>query len=62
MILLHLFLFLSIFKFLNFYNDNISSFEKLLKKDNSFSVQHMNTQSSTIELFKIKYNISNRTM
>ena len=62
MILLHLFLFLSIFKFLNFYNDNISSFEKLLKKDNSFSVQHMNTQSSTIELFKIKYNILNRTM
>ena len=62
MILLHLFLFISFFKFLNFYNDNISSFEKLLKKDNSFSVQHMNTQSSTIELFKIKYNISNRTM
>ena len=44
------------------YKDNISSFEELLKKDKSFCIHHRNIQSLTIELFKVKNNLSNRIM
>ena len=42
------------------YNDNISSFEELLKEDNSFNIHHRNIQSLILELIKVKNNISNR--
>ena len=44
------------------YKDNISSFEELLKKDKSFCIHHRNIQSLTIELFKVKNNLSKRIM
>ena len=44
------------------YKDNISFFEKLLKKDKSFCVHHRNIQSLAIELSKVKINLSNRNM
>ena len=36
------------------YNDYITSFEDLLKKDNSCKIHHKNIQSLTIELLKFK--------
>ena len=42
------------------YKDNISSFEELLKKDESFCIHHRNIQSLGIE--KVKNNLSNRIM
>ena len=42
------------------YKDNISSFEELLKKDQPVCIHHRNIQSLTIELFKVKNNLSNR--
>ena len=44
------------------YKDNISSFEELLKKDQSICIHHINIQSLAIELFKVKNNLSNRIM
>ena len=44
------------------YKDNISSFEELLKKDQSVCIHHRNIQSLAIELFKVKNNLSNRIM
>ena len=44
------------------YKDNNSSFKELLKKNNSFTVHHRNTQSFAIELFKVKENLSNTIM
>ena len=41
------------------YKDNNSSFKKLLKKDNSFTVHQRNIQSLAIELFKVNVNLSN---
>ena len=41
------------------YNDYITSFEDLVKKDNSFKIHHKNIQSLAIELFKIKKGIAN---
>ena len=35
------------------YNDQISSFQELLGKDNSFTVHHFNIQSLAIEMFKV---------
>ena len=36
-----------------------SSFENLLKRDNSVTIHHRNIQSLAIELFKVKQNLSN---
>ena len=41
------------------YKDNNSSFKELLKKNNSFTVDHRNIKSLAIELFKVKMNLSN---
>ena len=42
-----------------FYNDYISSFQDLLKKDNSFKIHHKNVQSFAIEHFKVEKGIAN---
>ena len=44
------------------HKDNNSSFKELLKNDNSFTVHQRNIQSLTIELFKVKENLSNTIM
>ena len=44
------------------HKDNVSSFEDLLKKDNSFCIHHRNIQFLAIELFKAKNNLSNAIM
>ena len=36
------------------YNDNESTFEDLLKKDNSVSIHHKNIRLLGIELYKVK--------
>ena len=40
------------------YKNNVLSFEELLELDKSFKIRHRNIQSLTIELFKIKNNLS----
>ena len=40
------------------YNDQISSFQEHLDKDNSFTVHHFNIQSLAIEMFKVINNIA----
>ena len=40
------------------YNDDSSSFEELLSKDNSVSIHHRNIQSLPIEMYKSKNNLS----
>ena len=40
------------------YNDQVSSFQELLDKDHSFTVDHFNIQSLTIEMFKVINNIA----
>ena len=39
------------------YADRSSSFENLLKKDNTFSIHHRNIQALATEMFKVKNNI-----
>ena len=41
------------------YNDYITSFEDLLKKDNFCKIHHKNIQSLAIERFKVKKGIAN---
>ena len=41
------------------YNDYITSFEDLLKKNNSFKIHHKNIQLLAIELFKVEKGIAN---
>ena len=40
------------------YNDQISSFQERLDKDNSFTVHHFNIQSLAIEMFRVINNIA----
>ena len=40
------------------YQDDISNFEQLLEKDNSFSIHHQNIQTLAIEMYKIYYGLS----
>ena len=44
------------------YGDRSSSFENLLKKDNSVSIHHRNIQSLATEMFKVKNNIAPEIM
>ena len=44
------------------YGDRSSSFEHLLKKDNSVSIHHRNIQALAIEMFKVKNNIAPEIM
>ena len=44
------------------YNDNESTFEDLLKKDNSVSIHHKNIRLLGIELCKVKNNLSTHLM
>ena len=39
------------------YDDYISSFEDLLRKDSTVSIHHRNVQKVAIEMYKIKYNV-----
>ena len=41
------------------YDEYITSFKDLLKKDNSFKIHHKNIQSLAIELFQVKKRITN---
>ena len=40
------------------YNDQGSSFEQLLQRDNSFSIHDRNLQISATEMYKVKHNLS----
>ena len=40
------------------YQDDISNFEQLLEKDNSFSIHHQNIQTLAIEMYKVHYGLS----
>ena len=44
------------------YDDQKSSFQKLLQKDNSCCIHYRNIQTFAIELFKVKNNMSNQIM
>ena len=44
------------------YRDSVSSFEELLKKDNSFTIHERNIQYLAIELFKVKMGIAPKFM
>ena len=44
------------------YNDYITSFEDLLKKDNSSKIQRKNIQSLDIEVFKVQKGIANQIL
>ena len=44
------------------YGDRLSSFENLLKKENSVSIYHRNIQALATEMFKVKNNIAPEIM
>ena len=39
------------------YDDYITSFKDLLKRDNTVTIHHRNIQKVAIEMFKVKYNL-----
>ena len=43
-------------------NDYDSTFENLLELDNSVSIHHRNIRLLSIELYKVKHNLSNQVM
>ena len=45
-----------------FYGDDISSFEGLLVKDESFTIHERNIQTLAIELYKVFYGLSSEIM
>ena len=44
------------------YNDEFSSFEDLLEKDNSFTIHERNIQTMAIEIFKVVHGLSPEIM
>ena len=44
------------------YNDYESTFKNLLELDNSVSIHHRNIRLLSIELYKVKHNLSNQVM
>ena len=44
------------------YNDYESTFKNLLELDNSVSIYHRNIRLLSIELYKVKHNLSNQVM
>ena len=44
------------------YDDNVSSFEELLRKNNSVCIHHRNIQLVAIEMFKVKYGLCPEVM
>ena len=44
------------------YNDYETTFENLLELDNSVSIHHINIRLLSIELYKVKLNLSNQVM
>ena len=44
------------------YNEYESTFENLLESDNSVSIHHRNIRLLSIELYKVKHNLSNQVM
>ena len=44
------------------YGDRSSSFENLLKKDNSVSIHHRNIKALATEMFKVKNNVAPEIM
>ena len=44
------------------YKDNVSSFEDLLMRDNSFTIHERNIQTLAIELYKVAYSLSPKIM
>ena len=44
------------------YNDNVSSFEDLLQRDDSVSIRHKNIRLLRIEIYKNRNNISSYIM
>ena len=44
------------------HNDNESTFEDLLKKDNSVSINHKNIRLLGVELYKVNNNLSTHLM
>ena len=44
------------------YKNSTSSFEDLLKRDNSVTIHHRNIPSLAVELFKVKQNLSNSVL
>ena len=39
------------------YKDNLSTYDELLKKDNSFSIHHRNIQILAMEMYKVKHGL-----
>ena len=42
------------------YQDNITNFEELLQKYNSFSIHHQNIHFLAIKIYKVHYDLSEK--